>query len=68
MSPARIHAKNAVTDLRRAAAVTAELCDVILLGTDAQAAVALRALPSRIRTLRFRAQRTLTALESEGIS
>jgi hypothetical protein len=68
MNPAGFPTMSAVTDLRRTAADVVALCDTSILSTDAQAAAALRALPSRVRALQFRAARLLAALETEGIS
>jgi hypothetical protein len=68
MSPARPRTLTAMTDLRRTAAAVVELCDVMILGSEGDATQAMRALPSRVRALQFRAARALTALESEGIT
>jgi hypothetical protein len=68
MTPAPFPAMNAVTELRRAAAAVVALCDTIIFASEGEGAAALRALPRRIRTLQRLSQRTLTALESEGIS
>jgi hypothetical protein len=68
MTQARFPTMSAITELRRTAADVVALCDVIILSTDAQAAAAMHLLPNRLRTLQFRAQRCLTALETEGIS
>jgi hypothetical protein len=58
---------NAIVELRRTAADVVTLADTIIYATtESEKAHALRMLPSRIRTLRFRAARALTALESEG--
>jgi hypothetical protein len=53
---------NAIVDLRKQAADVVTICDLIVYSEKDKAA-ALRLLPDRIRTLRFRANRCLTALE-----
>jgi hypothetical protein len=53
---------NAIVDLRKQAADVITICDLIVYSEKDKAA-ALRLLPDRIRTLRFRANRALTALE-----
>jgi hypothetical protein len=68
MNPARSRAMTAIADLRRTAADTVAVCDTIILGHEGEADAAVRALPRRARALIFRAQRCLTALETEGIS
>jgi hypothetical protein len=61
MSQGRI--LNAIVDLRKQAADVVAFCDLIIYsGKDGEKAVAMRLLPDRIRTLRFRANRALTAL------
>jgi hypothetical protein len=62
--PSQWRALNAIVELRRAAADVVAICDMaIYSGKEGEKAVALRLLPDRIRTLRFRAQRAITALE-----
>jgi hypothetical protein len=57
-------ALNAVVELRRTAANAVVLADILIYASsEAEKAAALRLLPNRIRTLQFRAQRALTALE-----
>jgi hypothetical protein len=57
-------ALNAVVELRRTAADCVVLADTIIYAeSDAAKAAALRMLPGKIRQLRFRAARCLTALE-----
>jgi hypothetical protein len=54
----------AIVDLRKQAADVITICDLIVYSEKDKAA-ALRLLPDRIRTLRFRAARALTALEED---
>jgi hypothetical protein len=55
---------NSIVELRKQAADVVAICDMaIYSGKEGEKAVALRLLPDRIRTLRFRAQRAITALE-----
>jgi hypothetical protein len=62
---ARLGTVAALMTLRAAAFHVTELCDQALLGTERDARVALRTLPKAIRVLHTRAQRALTALETE---
>jgi hypothetical protein len=57
---------NAVMEVRRTAADVVTFCDLIIFGSEAEADVALRQLPNRLRSLQFRTQRALTALSEEG--
>ena len=60
-------ALNAIVDMRQACANVAEICDQIIYAkSEAVKGAALHSLPRRVRTLRFRANRLLTALEAEG--
>jgi hypothetical protein len=61
-------ALNAIAELRRLAADVVAIADIaIYSGKDGEKAVAMRMLPGKIRTLKFRADRALAALETEGI-
>jgi hypothetical protein len=64
--PSQWRALNSIVDLRRAAADVVAICDMaVYSGKEGEKAVALHLLPARIRTLRFRANRALTALEED---
>jgi hypothetical protein len=55
---------NSLVELRKQAADVVAICDMVVYSEkEGEKAVALRLLPDRIRTLRFRANRALTALE-----
>jgi hypothetical protein len=61
-------ALNAIVELRRLAADVVAIADIAVYAQkDGEKAVAMRLLPGKIRTLKFRADRALTALEAEGI-
>jgi hypothetical protein len=62
MTP-RYRTLNAITEVRRAAADMMILADLVIYGSPGEADVAMRQLPNRLRSLRFRTQRALTALE-----
>jgi hypothetical protein len=65
MTQPRFSAMTAVTDLRKVSADVVALCDAAIFASEGEGAAALRALPTRIRALISRAQRCLTALETE---
>jgi hypothetical protein len=66
MSLWRYRTLDAITHVRRTCADVMTLADLIIFGSKGDSEAAMRLLPNRIRTLQFRAQRALTALESEN--
>jgi hypothetical protein len=62
--PSQWRALNAIVELRRVAADLIAVADIAIYAEKpGEKAVAVRALPDRIRKVQFRAQRCLTALE-----
>jgi hypothetical protein len=62
MTP-RYRVMSAITEVRRAAKDVVDLSDLVVFGSGLEADVALRQLPNRLRSLAFRTQRAITALE-----
>jgi hypothetical protein len=66
MNSPRYRTLTAIVELRRRAADTVALCDLCIYGSESEARIAQSALPNRLRSLQFRVQRALTALEEGG--